>query len=98
MESKLTTTSNHVSRNTKKSKNFFFSASKHFCFATLIILLMGWSYQSQAQSFTPCSTAVKIGNFGVDGDFYANTPASLGNNDDDWFNSTLYPGAGFGVI
>src|SRR5437016_5529985 len=54
--------------------------------------------QAFAQSITPCSTAVKIGNFGVDGDFYANTPASIGSNDDDWFNSTLYPGPGFGVI
>src|SRR5436190_14193591 len=53
-------------------------------------------YTVHAQ-ITPCVNDTNVGNFGLDGGFYANTPISA--DGDDWFDSlAIYPGPNRGVI
>src|SRR4051812_7555769 len=69
-------------------------SNRAFCLIAILFLLAGWNNVAKAQSVTPCTTAVSVANFEVDGDFYANTIAT----GDDWFFSNRYPGPGVGVI
>src|SRR5437016_6314556 len=67
------------------------NAKTLFSFTGIFILLIALSHQAFSQAATVCTTAVNVANFGVDGDLYANTPASA--NGDDWFFSSQFPGS-----
>ena len=77
----------------KRERKFLLNG---FYFLLLLAALTIPTQNTQGQSVTPCTTAVNLGNFGVDADLYANFPAAIGG--DDWFFSSSLPGTGIAVI
>jgi hypothetical protein len=57
----------------------------------LVFLMTAIGLKANAQSITPCSTAVNVANFGLDGDMTANTPGSLVGTNDDCFRNWKKP-------
>src|SRR6185436_5418190 len=68
--------------------------------SAFLMLIFCSVQQGYSQSYTPCTTAVNLGNFGVDAELYANTDEEnpIVANGDDWFFSSQFPGPNIGVI
>jgi hypothetical protein len=68
--------------------------------AFILLFTMAWTSIANAQSTTVCTSDTVVGNYGVDGDLYANSPSALNPQGphDDWFQSDTIPGPGIGVI